>query len=62
MTLSASASFAAALPNYESKYKEPAKLVSIYYMDPPAGVNFNPTEYVDISDEIDLKLQMLGMP
>ena len=53
------ASFTATLPNYESKYKEPAKLVPIYYMDTLAGVNFNPTEYVDISEEIDLKLQML---
>lgn len=53
------ASFAATLPNYESKYKEPAKLVPIYYMDTLAGVNFQPMEYVDITDEIDLKLQML---
>lgn len=54
------ASFAATLPNYESKVKEPAKLVPIYYMDTLAGVNFNPTEYVDITDYIDLKLQMLN--
>ncbi|MBR2340680.1 MAG: PIG-L family deacetylase [Clostridia bacterium] len=53
------ASFTATLPNYNSKYPQPAKLVPIYYMDPPAGVNFNPTEFVDISDEIDLKMQML---
>ena len=54
------ASFTATLPNYKSKYKEPAKLVPIYYMDTLAGVNFNPTEYVDITDTIDLKLQMLN--
>ena len=53
------ASFTATLPNYASKHKEPAKLVPIYYMDTLAGVNFNPTEYVDISDEIDLKIEML---
>ena len=53
------ASFTATLPNYESKYKEPAKLVPIYYMDTLAGVNFNPTEFVDISEEIDLKIKML---
>lgn len=53
------ASFAATLPNYVSKCKEPAALVPIYYMDTLAGVNFNPTEYVDISGEIDLKIQML---
>ena len=53
------ASFTATLPNYKSKYKEPAKLVPIYYKDTLAGVNFNPTEYVDISEEIDLKMDML---
>lgn len=53
------ASFAATLPNYKSKYVDPAKLVPIYYMDTLAGVNFNPTEFVDISDQIDLKLEML---
>lgn len=53
------ASFAATLPNYKSKYKDPAKLVPIYYMDTLAGVNFVPTEFVDITDEIDLKLEML---
>ena len=53
------ASFTATLPNYKSKYKQPAKMVPLYYMDTLAGVNFNPTEYVDISDEIELKLKML---
>lgn len=59
------ASFTATLPNYDypRKYSDaqtpPAKLVPIYYMDTLAGVNFNPTEYVDISDVIDLKLDML---
>ena len=60
------ASFTSTLPNYTS-YKhvyskpdgKPAKLVPIYYMDTLAGVNFQPTEYVDISEEIDLKLNML---
>ena len=54
------ASFSATLPNYKSKIKEPAKLVPIYYMDTLAGVGFNPTEYVDITEEIDLKLKMLN--
>ena len=60
------ASFTATLPNYtdyphvySSENGAPAKLVPIYYMDTLAGVNFNPTEYVDISDVIDLKIQML---
>ena len=53
------ASFTATLPNYASKEKKAAKLVPIYYMDTLAGVNFNPTEFVDITDEIDLKIKML---
>ncbi len=60
------ASFAATLPNYtnyphvySSPDGEPAKLVPIYYMDTLAGVDFVPTEFVDISEEIDLKLEML---
>ena len=60
------ASFTATLPNYKlanPKYSDentpPAKLVPIYYMDTLAGVNYVPTEFVDITEEIDLKLQML---
>ncbi|MBR2365712.1 MAG: PIG-L family deacetylase [Oscillospiraceae bacterium] len=60
------ASFTATLPNYTNyphRYSKPdgkpAKLVPIYYMDTLAGVNFQPTEYVDISEEIDLKINML---
>ncbi len=60
------ASFTATLPNYElknPKYSDkntpPAKLVPIYYMDTLAGVNFVPEEYVDITEEIELKIKML---
>ena len=54
------ASFTATLPNYHTaKTSNAVKLVPIYYMDTLAGVGFNPTEYVDVSDYIDLKLQML---
>ena len=48
------ASFTATLPNYKTKVDKVAKLVPIYYMDTLAGVNFNPTEFVDISDESQL--------
>ena len=54
------ASFAATLPNYKSKQEGAAKLVPIYYMDTLAGVNFIPDEFVDITEEIDLKLEMLN--
>lgn len=60
------ASFAASVPNFKvsnpvfSNAGTPAsKVVPIYYMDTLAGVNFVPTDFVDISEEIDLKIQML---
>ncbi len=53
------ASFAATVPNYPPKTKNPAELVPIFYMDTLAGVNFIPDEFVDISDEIELKIKML---
>ena len=51
------ASFAASVPHYGAPGK--AAVTPIYYMDNLAGMNFNPTEYVDITDEIDLKIEML---
>ncbi len=51
------ASFAASVPQYGNGGK--AAVVPIFYMDNLAGMNFNPTEYVDITDEIDLKINML---
>ena len=51
------ASFVASVPQYGPAGKSP--VVPIFYMDTLAGVGFNPTEYVDISDEIDLKIEML---
>lgn len=53
------ACFAATLPNYKSRSLGRARLVPVYYMDTLAGVNFNPTEYVDVTEEIDKKLDML---
>jgi len=37
----------------------PGNSVPIYYMDTLAGLNFIPTEYVDISDTIEIKLEAL---
>ena len=51
------AAFTATLPNWPSKTRKAAKLVPIYYMDTLAGVNFVPEEFVDITDEIDLKIR-----
>jgi len=54
------ASFTATLPNYMTEVKGRARLVPIYYMDTLAGVGFEPTEYVDVTDEIDKKIEMLN--
>jgi LmbE family N-acetylglucosaminyl deacetylase len=51
------AAFAASVPHYGTGGA--AGITPLYYMDTLAGVNFNPTEYVDISQEIDIKLEML---
>ena len=54
------ASFSATVPHYVTKETQSARLVPIYYMDTLCGVNFNPTEYVDVSDHIEKKLEMLN--
>ena len=53
------ASFAASVPHYETEQGGATEVVPIYYMDNLAGVGTIPTEYVDVSEEIDLKLEML---
>lgn len=54
------ASFAATVPYYDKESGQEAhtKAAPIFYMDTLAGVGFLPTEYVDISDYIDVKLKM----
>ena len=55
------ASFGASIPHYDLAAKESATEVTpIYHMDTVAGTGFIPTEYVDISDVIDLKLEALS--
>jgi LmbE family N-acetylglucosaminyl deacetylase len=53
------ASFCASLPHYETKMDTVVEICPIYYMDNLGGFQFNPTEFVDVSDVIDIKLQML---
>ncbi len=54
------ASFAASVPHYEPEDGEESldRIAPIYYMDTLAGVGFLPTEYVDISAFIDVKIAM----
>lgn len=54
------ASMAATVPHHHTKYDFYPKLTPIYYMEPVCGVNSVPTEYVDITEFIDIKLQMLA--
>jgi len=42
------------------EYNHSGSVVPIFYMDTLAGVDFLPTEYVDISEEIELKLEALS--
>lgn len=53
------ASFNASVTHYQTAHPAYERVVPIYYMDTLAGVNFIPTEYVDISGFIDTKLKML---
>jgi len=54
------ACFTATLPNYKTKVNGRARLVPLFYIDTLAGVNFNPTEYVDVTEFIDKKIEMLN--
>ena len=53
------ASFSASVPHFGLQGREPARITPLYYMDTLAGINFLPTEYVDISAVIDVKLRAL---
>lgn len=53
------ATFAASVPHYQTAVAGKANVTPIFYMDNLAGVNFIPTEYVDVSDFIELKMNML---
>lgn len=53
------ATFCASVPHYQTQAGGKAAITPLYYMDNLAGVNFIPTEYVDISDYLDLKMEML---
>lgn len=50
------ASFSASVNHMFTEKPGTAPVVPIYFMDTLAGVNFLPTEYVDVTDTIDLKI------
>lgn len=55
-------SFGATVPYFKTPRNLPhhPKIAPIYFMDTIAGVNFLPTEYVDITQVIETKRQMLA--
>ena len=53
------AAFTATVPNYKTKHKAHEHIVPIFYMDTWAGIGFEPTDYVDITDSIEIKKRML---
>lgn len=57
--LAIDASFCATLPNYKTKIDKITKLVPVFFMDTASGVNFQPTEYVDITEDMSIKEKML---
>lgn len=53
------ASFVATLPNYRTDQPHTETIPPVYFMDTAAGVNFQPTDYVDVSGVIERKAEAL---
>ncbi|MCL4377949.1 MAG: PIG-L family deacetylase [Actinobacteria bacterium] len=49
----------ATLPSYKTKYPAYENIVPVYYMDTVAGIRFQPTYYVDITEFFEIKKSML---
>ncbi|MCL1895940.1 MAG: PIG-L family deacetylase [Clostridiales bacterium] len=58
--LAVDASFCCTLPNLETDAAVHPLFVPVYYMDTLAGIGFIPTEYVDITEEIEQKLEAVA--
>jgi LmbE family N-acetylglucosaminyl deacetylase len=52
-------SFCSGLGHRPRKYDAFSSFIPVFFMDTLAGVNFQPSHYVDISKQIDVKLQAL---
>lgn len=51
--------FQASIPHIKTSYPAIETTPSLYYMDNFTGLKFTPTHFVDISDEMDMKIKML---
>ena len=54
------ASFDASCPHFMPELGSAVQVTPLYYSDTSRSVNFIPTEYVDITEEMELKEQMLA--
>ena len=54
------ASFSATVPHYRPDLGPACTVTPIYYMDNASSVDFEPEEYVDITDVMETKLEMLA--
>ena len=59
-SLAYDASFISTFPHFFTQTGHTTDFPPVFYMDTLAGVGFIPTEYVDISDVIELKLEALA--
>lgn len=53
-------SFSASCPHFMPEFGAATPVTPIFYSDTSRSINFIPTEYVDITNEMDLKEQMLA--
>ena len=54
------ASFDATIPNLKTESPTYGRIAPVYYMDTVAGIGFEPTEYVNISEHFETKARMLA--
>lgn len=52
--------FLATVPSYRPQSEAISVMPQVYFMETYSGIGFCPGEYVDISQEIDQKLEMMG--
>ena len=59
--LATNGGFMSGLPHRSENYPAFASFIPPFFMDTLAGVDFNPTHYVDITNQIEMKLKALEM-
>lgn len=59
--LASACSFLATLPLFETETPAYGPVPAVLFMDTLAGLDFTPTEYVDISVELDQKVEMMRL-